>query len=411
MTIAARYAFRSLFRHRRRSLLSIAGTGIGCGVCLLLISFVKGEGEMMMRAAAESGAGHLQIVPGQWVKTRDMNLRLERWQTALHKTHNMDNVQAAAPYARAEALLAMGTRTAGVTVTGVAPEAEQKLNRLVRKVLHGSYLETGDREETVIGKVVADRLDVGIGDDLVVTASGIDGDMRSAMLNVKGIISTGSRRLDSSFCHVALADMENITGNAGAGGIALLLENPELMKHTQDRVSTGLPPGAEVITWKEIIPELASGVEIDETFTDIMVAVVIAVVFLGIASAQLAAALERRKEFAVISALGMQDSRLASVMILEGLILGVLGSVTAVVLGTPAVYFISVHGVDFTGMYGEGDLGISSVLIDPIIYGSFDWWILPTAFVLGLTATTLSSLYPALYARRTDPAEALRADN
>ena len=80
--IALKYALRSLFRHRRRAILSILGIGVGCAVCLLLISFVRGEGEMMMRAAAHSGAGHLQIVPAGWREARDMHLRLDDWEAA-----------------------------------------------------------------------------------------------------------------------------------------------------------------------------------------------------------------------------------------------------------------------------------------------------------------------------------------
>lgn len=408
--ITMRYALRSLFRHRRRAALSVIGIGIGCTVCLFLVSFIRGEGEMMMRAAAESGTGHLQIVPPTWEQTRDLHLRLSDWRALRRTAEGTDNIAIAAPHARAEALLAMGTRTAGVLMTGVDPDVEPQLNRLVRLVKEGHYLTAGAEGGIVIGRVLARRLDVDVGDELVVTASGSDGEMCSAMLSVRGIIATGSRTLDATLCHVLLADLAAITGRGETAEISLLLAEPKSLELTRTQLAALLPTGAEVITWEEIIPELAAGVEVDETFSNLTIIVIIVVVFLGIASAQLAAALERRKEFALLSAVGMQGDHLVRVMFIEGCILGLLGTVMSLILGTPLVYYISTHGMDLSKMYGEADMAMSNILIDPVLYGNFDWWLLPLSFVLSLGATLLSSVYPAWYARSTDPAEALRVD-
>ena len=408
--IALKYALRCLFRHKRRAVLSILGIGIGCCVCLLLKSFVRGEGEMMMRAAVDSGTGHLRVVPADWIGTRNLQLRLPNWEAALERVRAMDNVAAATPHARTDALLAMGTRTAGVLMTGVDPTVEAKRNRLVREIHKGKYLERGSEGNIVIGKSVARRLDVEVGDDLVVTASGKGGEMGSAMLRVCGIVSTGSAELDAGLCHVLLDDVAAITGHAGAAEITIFLDRPKQIAETQAQVEATVPRGVCVVTWQEIVPELASAVKVDETFTNMIVGVVIVVVFLGIASAQLAAALERRKEFAVLSAVGMRGARLVRVMLTEGFILGLAGTVTSLVFGVPLAWLMSVRGIDFSAMYGDMDMGISNVLMDPIIYGSFDWWLVPMAFVLALGATMLSAVYPAWYARRTDPAEALRVD-
>lgn len=410
LPITITYAMRSLFRHKRRAVLSIVGIGVGCAVCLFLVSFVRGEGEMMMRAAAESGTGHLQIVPRNWPLTRDMQLRLTHWRRILEAARKEHTVAIAAPHARIDALLAMGTRTAGIVMTGVDPEVEPALNRLVRNVVDGDYLTSGRNGRVAIGKRVAKRLNVAVDDELVVTCSGKGGEIRSALLTVCGIIATGSRELDDGICHVLLSDLEKITGYEGAAEISLLLKNPGHIEESQRQLASLIPPEAVTITWQEIVPELASGVKIDETFTHIMVGVVIVVVFLGIAGAQLAGALERRKEFAVLAAVGMQGHQLFRVMLAEGLVLGLMGFVAALLMGTPPVYLISVYGLDLSGIYGEAELGISNILIDPILYGSFDWWLVPMALGLSIGATMFGSLYPAGYACGTDPAEALRAD-
>jgi hypothetical protein len=55
-SVSSKYAMRSLVRHGRRTILSVVGIGVGCGLCLFMIAFVRGESKMMLRAAAESGA-------------------------------------------------------------------------------------------------------------------------------------------------------------------------------------------------------------------------------------------------------------------------------------------------------------------------------------------------------------------
>jgi ABC-type lipoprotein release transport system permease subunit len=409
-SIAFRYALRSLLRHRRRTILSVLGIAVGCTVCLFIVGFVRGETGMMMRAAAESGAGHLRIAPRTWRETGDNRLRIDPWQDLLALADGTPGIVAASPHSRTDALLAMGTRTAGVTLTGVAPERELEINRLARKVTHGRYLEPDETGVTVIGRALAERLDVTLDDSLMVTAAGKDGGMRSAMLRIVGVVATGSKMLDTGLCHVSLADVEELTGRPGVGEISLLLSNPDRLPQIQAGLAAQIGKRAEVVTWRDVVPELAASVKIDETWTTFIVTVITLVVFLGIASAQLAAVLERRREFAVLAALGMKGGRLVRIMLVEGLLLGLVGGVIALAAGSFLTYLSATRGINFAKMYGNADLGISNILIDPIMYSDFGWWLIPLALLLSLGASTLSSLYPAWYAVATNPADALRVD-
>ena len=410
LSISTRYATRSLRRHTRRTILAILGIGLGCGVCLFVVAFVRGEGQMMLKAAAESGAGHFRVVPAAWLETRENDLRLPQWERVRDILRSMDGIAVIAPHARTEGLLAFGTRVAGVEIVGADPNTEQAANRLVRHVVEGRYLAPGALGTVVIGRGVAKRLDVELDDALMVTVADSAGEMNGAMLRIVGIVETGSEDLDAMICHVNLEDVERLTGLAGAADLTTLVTEPRRLADMINSVTGVLPAGCAVVTWKEIMPEMASGVEVDKTWTRLIVAIVMIVVFLGIMSAQLAAVLERRREFAVLAALGMKSGRLVSVMLMEGLILGLLGSVLGLVFGLPAAYYAATKGIDFTEFYG-GDLSVSNVLFDPVFKGDFGWWLVPMAFELALTATLLSSLYPAWFAIRTDPAVALRVEH
>lgn len=402
-----KFALRSLTRHSRRTLLSILGIGIGCAVALITTAYIRGEGDLIERAAALSGTGHLRISPAGWLPQRDERLRLEDWESALETARAMPGVSAATPRARTNGLLAFGTRVAGVEIVGVDPETEPRLNRVVREVALGRYLRPNEPGTTVIGQGIADRLRVGLDDELLVTVAARDGELQSAMLRIVGIVRTGSRTVDAAVCQISLSDLDGLTGIPGAAEVAVLLEDSERMPEVREALAAALPPGDVVLTWVQVLPELKASVDMDRGFSRLMIGVVIFVVLLGITSAQLASVLERRREFAVLSALGMKESVIARLLLLEATVLGLLGAVAGLLLGFPVIYYLATVGIDY-GALIDADLSISNVLIDKVFYADMGFWLVPQALAIALIATLVATIYPAWFAAKTDPASALR---
>jgi ABC-type lipoprotein release transport system permease subunit len=231
--------------------------------------------------------------------------------------------------------------------------------------------------------------------------------MKSAMLSIAGTLDTGSKDLDTTVCHVTLDDLINITGSDGAGEIAIMLEHHELIEPSREALAAKLGGGRDVITWKEVMPEIAANVEGDTAFTTILVAIIVLVVSLGIAAAQITAVLERRREFAVLAALGMKGRQLVGLIMLEAVAVGLGGAVVALALGGFSAYRLATRGIDLAKLMGE-ELAFGSVLLDPTIYGDFGPWIVWYALGISLASTVAASIYPAWYATRTDPATALR---
>ena len=141
-------------------------------------------------------------------------------------------------------------------------------------------------------------------------------------------------------------------------------------------------------------------------FFRILIVIIVVVVSLGITSAQLTAVLERRREFGVLLALGMKSRQIVGLLLMEGIVIGVGGGIAALALGGPFVWLIVEKGVDFAKLMGT--TSFSGILIDPVFRGQGGWWIVPYAFGVSVASTLLASLYPARFATRTDPADALR---
>jgi ABC-type lipoprotein release transport system permease subunit len=405
--VAGRYAMRSVGRNARRTALSVLGIGVGCALALFMESINRGRDELFARMAAYSGAGHLRVVPKGWRERRDPRLRLADASADLAAARALTGVAAVTVRARAQVLLAMGTHVLPVEMVGVDPENELRTYRFVQKVQQGRYLLPGESGAIVVGKAAAERLFVELDDDVLATAVGQGGQIESAMFRIVGIVATGSEEIDASICQVALPDLERLTGLAGAGEVTVMLADWRADEAARAQLGPSVAPGDEVLTWAEITPEFKGHMEQDKASSRFVSAVILLIVLLGVASAQLAAVLERRREFAVLSALGMSAGRMVRLVLQEALALGLAGATVGLALGLPIVWKLAHSGLDFRRYMGSS-YSFQGVVIEPVIYGDLGGWIAWYVLVVAVGASVAASLYPALFAARTDPAAALR---
>ena len=203
--------------------------------------------------------------------------------------------------------------------------------------------------------------------------------------------------------HAGMLSTQAGVASADRAHVYSVLEREDVRAQLQARVTRG----DVVLDWRELSPELAGHLRQDTVASRIITGIIILIVLLGVASAQLAAVLERRREFAVLAALGMRGGRMVRLLLQEALALGLAGAAAGILLGSPFVWRFATAGLDFRKWMGSS-LAFQGILIEPILYADFGPWIVPEALVIGLGATLIASLYPAWYATRTDPAKALR---
>jgi len=408
MSISLKTAFRNIFRNTRRSILTALGIGVGCMLATTTTGLMYGQASMFLTAAPEGGAGHVKVVPAAWPETRESSLRLVKGRAELETLRSTEGIAVAAPRARVEATLGFGTRIVGVEMVGVDPDVEQRAFRPVRNVVEGRYLERGDKGAVLVGRTAADRLDVEPGDEIFATVVDARGEMESALFELVGITETGSDELDIAICHVNLPDAEKLWGAQGAGEIAVILEDTTQADAYAVKLREALSGANAVLTWAEVNPDLKATAEMKVKYVSMITGVLLLVVFLGVASAQLAAVLERRREFAVLVALGMKSRQMALLVASEALALGFAGAVVGLALGFPVIWYLSTTGFDL-GLVMEDEIVSGGMLFDKVWYAPMGIWVLTDTLFVAFGSTLLASIYPAWYAIKTDPAEAMRA--
>ncbi|MFZ5438844.1 MAG: ABC transporter permease [Myxococcota bacterium] len=402
-----RLAVRDLGRNVRRTGLSVLGIGIGCAIALTVTGLRQSIVEFYSRFAAEAGPGHLRVSPAAWLPQRDEKLRLVDGEGTLARVRALTHVTVVAPRARVQGLLAMGTRIASAELAGVDPVAEPRAYRWARELVAGRYLAADDGDVVVLGRSLAERLEVEVDDDLVVTVMGASGEMESAMLRVVGIITSGSRDLDGAIAHVPLATVQRLSGLPGVGELAIMLDDFERLERLRPQV-LAVASGNAVLRWSEVSAELAGHLKQDAAMSKFLSGILIFVVMLGVASAQLTAVLERKREFAVFAALGMKPWRLSVQILLEAVLLGLLGAAAGVLLATPGLWYLTAHGLDLS-RFISSETTFEGVVMDPLLRARPGWWMVPFLLQLAMAASLVGALYPAVFAARIDPAAALRS--
>ncbi|MFO0711280.1 MAG: ABC transporter permease [Sandaracinus sp.] len=415
ISTSTRYALRSLTRNGRRTLLSLLGLGFGVGIALFALSWVRGLERMSVEAAAGGGLGHLRVAPAGWNERHDESMRLTGSEHALEAVRALPWVEVATPRASVGGLLGLGTRSTHVVLTGVDPRTEPQVSRYVRGLVEGRYLEPGERNAIVLGRAHSRRLHAAIGDELVVTVVSASGELESAIVTVVGIIETGSSVIDQTIAHVALEDVVALSGREGFSEITIVARSlgtdPEAVQPMRREVQGLIGEGNEALSWLELVPDLRAKIEGSYRTSRMATSIILLVVLLGVASAQLTSVLERRKEFAVLAAIGLRGATLVRIVVTESLLLGVGATLLALAWAMPLIRHLDEVGIDISAMYqGHERMAFAGVLIDPIFHPQFGSWIVPSAIVMSFVATLLASLYPAWFASRTDPATALRVD-
>lgn len=404
--LTAKMGWRNIHRNARRTFLSVLGITVSCSISLIQISMTKGKIELFMRNVAEGGIGHFRVADAGWLESRERNLRLKDTSGELARLRSQPEVSVATPRARVQAMMAMGTHIQGTELVGVDPRTEPASFRSARSVSKGRYLAESGQHEVVVGQALADALKSDVGDSLVITVVDKGGEMRSQMFEVVGLVSLGNDQMEKAFAQTNLKEVNELTGLDGAGEIAVLLRHPEQLDEVAAKAGRLLPQGDSLFTWKEIAPSAEIAVRANEGSAGLLTFIFVFVAFLGVSSAQLTAVLERRREFAVLSAIGTKGRTLIGFIAVESLFLGTLSLVATLVISIPATLYLQEAGIRV--LSGSSRIAVMGGAFEPIIHGQFGPWIVSDAIFLCYCATLFSGIYPAIFAARIDPASALR---
>jgi ABC-type lipoprotein release transport system permease subunit len=399
-------AYRDLIRNKRRTILTLLAVALGMMILILMSGFIAGMVAGGLRDNIRLNTGHLQLRDDSYeieklsLLSRDL---LQDSDTLKAQAEALNEVRSAAPVLWSSGVLSTVRESAGLQVTGIDPADD--FHAPVRDgIVAGEYLTADSRGQILIGKRLADDMDITAGQRVSLAMGGADGQVNEDIFTVAGLFNTGILNYDQNTVIMPLAQAQAFTNSGSrASSIIVMLNNEE----DTTKVAAALQaPGLQLLTWEDLNAFLLTLMEQAGAFYYVLYIIVILVVAVLIANTLLMSVFERTREMGILASLGMKGRQIMLLVLFEAVILALLGVAAGVVLGAGVVAYLARVGIEFSP---DAMAAVEGAALGAKMYPAFAPGDAITLSLLMFFIVSLVSIYPAWYAARMEPVKALHA--
>ena len=387
---------------------SLIGVALGVAALITVLSVMNGL-ETELRTRLLSLTAHASLNAG--------GAPIADWQARLERLQGAPGLEGAAPYLDTDAMLSRPPAMSGAIVRGIDPQLEGRVSSIGDAMREGKLSDlTPQSNRIILGRMLAYQLQVGVGDQVTVMTPGTRasaGGANDAIVprlrdfHVVGIFEVGLQEHDSVLALVNLEDAEALRGMDGPGGIRLrfsdVLKAPQFARAAAAR----LAPGLQVRDWTQDNEAYFRAIRIEKTMMGLMLMLIVAVAVFNIVATLIMVVNDKRTDIAILRTVGLSPRGVIAVFMTQGVLIGWIGAALGVILGLALAL-----NVDVIVPFLEQTFGFH--FMDPDVYYISG---LPSEVHAGdvvriglaaLILTLVATVYPALQAARTQPAEALR---
>lgn len=385
------------------SALSVAGIALGVAALIIVMSVMNGF-QKEVRDRMLSVLSHVEVYA-------DGPLRA--WQPLAERLEGRDHVIGAAPFVSGQVVISRDQTVRGALVRGIDPAAEPAVSDVASQVVSGSLdaLQPG-QFGIIIGRVLASQLGLLEGDRLALiapqgTVSPAGVIPRMKQFTIRGIFESGHYEYDSTLLLMNIDDAAALFRTGGPMGLRLKLDDMHQAPAVGQRLLDQLGSGYHVRDWSQENRVWFAAVQVEKRMMFIILALIIAVAAFNLVSMLVMTVTDKRADIAILRTLGASSRSILSIFMVQGSLVGLLGTFAGVALGVLVALNIGPVIGFFEQMFGFRLLppGIyvisalpSDLRLDDVV------WVAVISCVLALLAT----IYPSLSAAAVRPAEALR---
>ncbi|HET9330850.1 MAG TPA: lipoprotein-releasing ABC transporter permease subunit [Steroidobacteraceae bacterium] len=392
---------------------SLVGVCVGVAALIVILSVMNGfEGELRERLLSLSAQVRVTAASTPGTQAAAVPTAQE-WQQAARQVAGAAGVADVAPYVELQALAVRQPEMLPVLLRGIDPQAAASVTELAHAITQGHLSDlTPGSDRVIVGEVIAERLGLSPGDALTVLVPTVTADGAPAPklreVTVAGVFEVGLQDHDATMVFAHLEDVRALsTAAAASEGLRVRVHDVLAAPQVAARLRALLPRRFEVSDWTQDNANYFRAIRIEKTMMSLILLLIVAVAAFNIVAMLVMVVTDKRTDIAIVRTFGAAPGRVMTIFITQGLVIGWLGVALGVVLGLA----LALH-VDTIVPFLEHTFGFQIFDADVYYITTIPSEVHPGNIIViavaALTLTALATVYPAIRAARTAPAEALR---
>ncbi len=397
--------WRNIWRNKKRSLVVIISIILGLYGGLIISSLMITLNSQRMNTAINTYLADIQIHNKEFSKEYSLSDTISNIHYLEEKLKNDNRVKSYSKRTVINGMLSNSTGSYGVNVLGIDPEFEIKVTNVYTKIVEGDYFESKRENTMVVGKKLADKLNLRLRSKVVITFQDVNGYITSLLFRIEGIFKSGNSMFDDYNVFVKNNSIfSNLPDLNGYHEIPILTINDDVtesLKLDLQKIDNTL----DVKFWGDIAVELAYANKMMNTSLYIFMLIVLSGLSFGIINTMLMAILERKKEIGMLMSIGMSKVYIFLMICLETVFLSLVAIPFSVLITYITIDYFSVSGIDLS-IVGSGleNFGIGTILYLKLPYEYYF-----NLSLLVILISFISSMFPAIRALKINPAEATKS--
>lgn len=398
-------AWRNIWRNKRRSLIVFGSVVVGVISILFIVGVTNAFLNQMLYNQVSLSTSHIQIHKDGFRDNKVIQNFIPSPDVVESVLESEKDIKAYSKRGITFGLLSSPENSSGIYLNGVVPGMEEKVSKVKSTIIKGKYL-TGEKGEIILGKKLAEKLNVDIGNKVVAMANETDGSIGSDVFRVVGIFETENSEFDKSNIFVNLSQFQSMLniGNE-VHEFAIVLNNPKDADQVKAEIVSKLNnKNYEVLTYEELLPLLILQIDLSKESMIIFYFIIGLALIFGIINSMLMSVFERINELGILLAVGMKTTKIFNMIVFESLLLGCIGTVAGLTLGSALVGILNQTGLDLS-LFAES---LNSFGIGAILYPTVDFGEISSVLLMIPIVSILGAIYPAYKAIKLQPVEAIR---
>lgn len=342
-------AWRNLWRNKRRTIIAISSIVFSVLLASWMRSMQEGSYDSMIDNSVKFYTGYLQVQDTAYWEERTLENSFKTDAELQNRIKKIKDVSLVSNRLESFSLAADHKKSKPAMVIGIEPEAEDKITNLSKKIQSGNFLQSGDKQVVISGGL-AKYLELNVGDTLVMISQGYHGISASGLFPIKGIIKHPNAEFNKRLVYMDINTARDFYSAYDLSTSLVVMTNDHYsVNHIKTDIKEILPGNNRVMTWTEMTPELVQLIQSDRGGGIIMLGILYLVIAFGMFSVVIMMVKERQREFGVTHAVGMQKRKIASLVFIETLFIGLIGCTIGLIISYFFCLYFFYNPIPLTG--------------------------------------------------------------